>query len=99
MSDPHEQETSGRSRGGLAARLHDETFSGAVLLGAALVALLWANSPWRESYQSLAGLVVGPDALHLNLSLSTWAADGLLAIFFRSEERRVGKERSSVWSG
>src|SRR5690625_109585 len=83
MSDPHEQETSGRSRGGLAARLHDETFSGAVLLGAALVALLWANSPWRESYQSLSGLVIGPAApFRLDLSLSTWAADGLLAIFF-----------------
>src|SRR5690625_1316653 len=82
MSDPHEQETPGRSHGGLAARLHDETFSGAVLLGAALVALLWANSPWREAYQSLAGLVVGPDALLFSLSLSRWAAVVLLAIFF-----------------
>src|SRR3712207_5895607 len=25
---------------------------------------------------------VGPAALHLNLSVATWAADGLLAIFF-----------------
>src|SRR4029453_4074108 len=25
---------------------------------------------------------VGPPALHLDLSLATWAADGLLAIFF-----------------
>ncbi|PFG38810.1 sodium/proton antiporter (NhaA family) [Georgenia soli] len=63
-------------------RLQDETFAGSLLLGAALLALLWANSPWRESYQALAGLEVGPAALHLDLSLSTWAADGLLAIFF-----------------
>ena len=26
--------------------------------------------------------VAGPELLHLNLSLETWAADGLLAIFF-----------------
>ena len=26
--------------------------------------------------------MVGPSALHLDLSLGTWAADGLLAIFF-----------------
>ena len=30
----------------------------------------------------LRDLVVGPEALHLDLSLGTWAADGLLAIFF-----------------
>jgi Na+:H+ antiporter, NhaA family len=63
-------------------RLQDETFAGSLLLGAALLALLWANSPWRESYQALAGVEFGPAALHLDLSLSTWAADGLLAIFF-----------------
>jgi len=63
-------------------RLQDETFAGALLLGVAVLALLWANSPWRGAYQALGGLEVGPAALHLNLSLSTWAADGLLAIFF-----------------
>ena len=26
--------------------------------------------------------VVGPESLHLHLSVSAWAADGLLAIFF-----------------
>ena len=30
----------------------------------------------------LRDLVVGPHALHLDLSLGTWAADGLLAVFF-----------------
>ena len=29
-----------------------------------------------------ATLTIGPAALHLDLSLATWAADGLLAIFF-----------------
>ncbi|WP_344786144.1 Na+/H+ antiporter NhaA [Gordonia caeni] len=55
---------------------------GLLLMTAAVVALIWANSPWRESYQSLLAIEVGPSALHLNLSLAQWAADGLLAIFF-----------------
>ena len=69
-----------RSR--LLAALRQETVGGALLLGAAVLALLWANSPWRESYHELADTVVGPAALHLDLSLQTWAADGLLAVFF-----------------
>ncbi|MDQ2623838.1 MAG: Na+/H+ antiporter NhaA [Actinomycetota bacterium] len=59
-----------------------ETTSGILLLVAAAVALTWANSPWSESYAALGALRVGPAALHLDLSLATWAADGLLAIFF-----------------
>lgn len=66
----------------LRARLMDETFAGALLLAGAVLALVWANSPWRESYHDLSHVVVGPAALHLDLSLHTWAADGLLAIFF-----------------
>jgi len=69
-----------RSR--LLAALRQETVGGALLLGAAVLALVWANSPWRESYHELADTVVGPAALHLDLSLQTWAADGLLAVFF-----------------
>ena len=61
-----------------------ETVGGAVLLAAAAAALIWANSPWAASYHSLTALRVGTDdlGLHLNLSLGSWAADGLLAIFF-----------------
>lgn len=64
--------------------LHDETFGGAILLVAAAVALIWSNSPWRESYKALTVFHVGTDdfGLHLNLTLGHWAADGLLAIFF-----------------
>ncbi|WP_374201483.1 Na+/H+ antiporter NhaA, partial [Blastococcus sp. MG754427] len=43
---------------------------------------MWANSPWAESYEALRDTTVGPASLHLDLSLGTWAADGLLAIFF-----------------
>ncbi|MEV0947609.1 Na+/H+ antiporter NhaA [Rhodococcus sp. NPDC049939] len=62
--------------------LRKETVGGALLLVASVVALVWANSPWKDSYNGLADITVGPEVLHLNLSLGTWAADGLLAIFF-----------------
>src|SRR3712207_4635128 len=48
----------------------------------ALIALVWANTPWSGAYESLRDLRVGPASLHLDLTLATWAADGLLAIFF-----------------
>lgn len=62
--------------------LRKETIGGALLLAGALIALVWANSPWAGGYRSLLGYTVGPAALHLDLSLAAWAADGLLAVFF-----------------
>ncbi|MEV3904162.1 Na+/H+ antiporter NhaA [Mycobacterium sp. NPDC050551] len=64
--------------------LRQETVGGAVLLVASVVAIGWANSPWSASYTALRDLSVGTDrfGLHLDLTLGTWAADGLLAIFF-----------------
>ncbi len=66
----------------VADALRTETVGGLLLIGATVVALIWANSPWRESYEALKSTVVGPAALHLDLDLATWAADGLLAVFF-----------------
>ena len=66
----------------IAEVLRKETVGGALLLLATVLALVWANSPWTAAYVSLRELEVGPAALHLQLSLGTWAADGLLAIFF-----------------
>ncbi|MBM7494219.1 NhaA family Na+:H+ antiporter [Micromonospora luteifusca] len=62
--------------------LRKETIGGALLLVGAVVALIWANSPWAHRYQAMTALTFGPHALHLDLSLAMWAADGLLAIFF-----------------
>ncbi|MFG2099783.1 Na+/H+ antiporter NhaA [Micromonospora echinaurantiaca] len=62
--------------------LRRETVGGALLLVGALLALIWSNSPWTEQYQALRDLRLGPAVLHLDLSLGSWAADGLLAIFF-----------------
>lgn len=66
----------------VAKALRTETVGGAVLLIAAVVAIAWANSPWREAYSSLRDFKVGYEPWHLELSLGHWAADGLLAIFF-----------------
>ncbi len=62
--------------------LRKETVGGALLLVATIIALVWANSGASGSYASLSEQRIGPSSLHLDLSLSTWAADGLLAIFF-----------------
>ncbi len=62
--------------------LRAETTGGLVLIAAAVAALVWANSPWSATYLDLRDLVVGPQLLHLDLSLGVWAADGLLAVFF-----------------
>jgi Na+:H+ antiporter, NhaA family len=66
----------------IASVLRSETVGGALLLVATVVALVWANSPISDSYNALRDFEVGPSWLHLHLSLGTWAADGLLAIFF-----------------
>ncbi len=62
--------------------LRDETVGGVILLVAAATALIWANSPWASAYEALVNYEVGPESLHLQLTLGEWAADGLLAIFF-----------------
>jgi len=66
----------------IAEILRKETVGGALLLLGTLVALVWINSPGGDSYIALRDYTLGPAALHLDLSLGTWAADGLLAIFF-----------------
>lgn len=62
--------------------LRKETIGGALLLASTVVALIWANSAWAGRYDAMIGFRFGPSALHLDLSLATWSADGLLAIFF-----------------
>lgn len=62
--------------------LRKETVGGILLVTLAAVALVWANSPWSDSYFVLRDFEVGYEPWHLRLSLGAWAADGLLAIFF-----------------
>ncbi|MDN4473920.1 Na+/H+ antiporter NhaA [Demequina zhanjiangensis] len=66
----------------LADILRTERAGGILLLIGTVVALVWANSMWADSYESIKDFHFGPEALHLNLSVEDWAKDGLLAIFF-----------------
>ena len=74
------------SRGSVSLRafIHDEAFGGILLLACAIVALVWANSPWRDRYEDLwhATLTLGTAHFHLTESLRHWVNDGLMAIFF-----------------
>ena len=64
--------------------LRVEAAGSILLLLAAAVALVWANSPWASSYDALwhthLTLDVGP--LHLDESLQHWVNDALMVIFF-----------------
>jgi len=62
--------------------LRVEQVGGIVLLGAAVLALVVANSPLHAAYEQLRALTFGPSALHARLDVEHWAADGLLAVFF-----------------
>ncbi|MEU4078053.1 Na+/H+ antiporter NhaA [Streptomyces venezuelae] len=62
--------------------LRTETVGGVLLLAAAVAALIWANTPISDSYESVSDFHIGPAALGLDLSIQHWAADGLLAVFF-----------------
>ncbi|SDU79071.1 Na+/H+ antiporter NhaA [Arcanobacterium phocae] len=75
---PHRQNPIARYR----RALHNEATAGIVLILGAALALIWANSPLRESYATLSETVIGPHSLHLDMHVSHWASDGLLAIFF-----------------
>jgi len=64
--------------------LDTEAAGGAVLLVAAVVALVWANSPWRDAYDTVWGteLSVGVGRFVLVEDLRHWVNDGLMALFF-----------------
>jgi NhaA family Na+:H+ antiporter len=61
-----------------------EVAGGIVLVAAACVALVWANSPWQEAYRSLweTELSVALGSWSIDLDLRHWVNDGLMAIFF-----------------
>ncbi|MFF2553184.1 Na+/H+ antiporter NhaA [Nocardia sp. NPDC058058] len=69
-------------RSELSRYLRTETFGGALLLIAAAAAVLWVNSAWGASYDTMTGTHLDIPALHLELTLADWTKDGLLAIFF-----------------
>ncbi|WP_137992584.1 Na+/H+ antiporter NhaA [Streptomyces vilmorinianum] len=66
----------------VARALRTETVGGLVLLVAAVVALVWANTPFSETYERIRDFHFGIPALGLDLSVEHWTADGLLTVFF-----------------
>ncbi len=61
-----------------------EASSGIVLLAAAVIAMVWANSPWSETYFSILDqhLDISFGSFHLDESVLHLINDGLMAIFF-----------------
>ena len=66
----------------IGAALRKETVGGVLLVVMAAIGIVWANSPWADSYAALRDTTLGYGPWHLRLTLGDWAADGLLAIFF-----------------
>lgn len=64
--------------------LRVEAASGLVLLAAAAIALIWANSPASGAYQTIwqVPLHFSAGALHLAEPLRFWVNDALMALFF-----------------
>ncbi|WP_113699773.1 Na+/H+ antiporter NhaA [Nonomuraea lactucae] len=85
----------------LRAFFRTEAGSTSVLLGATVLALLWANSPWGDTYEAFwhtpMGISFG-DAV-FSLDLRHWVNDGLMTLFFfligleMSYEVRLGQLR------
>ncbi|MBN8816484.1 MAG: Na+/H+ antiporter NhaA [Sphingomonas sp.] len=78
---------SGKSRGvrsTLRDFLHDEAAGGIVLIAAALLAMVAANSPLAHDYEHLLHLKTGPTLAPAlgPMTVHLWINDGLMAIFF-----------------
>ncbi len=64
--------------------LHKEASGGILLILFTIVALVWANSPFAESYHNLwhTNVSVNIGQIELEHSLHHWINDGLMVIFF-----------------
>jgi Na+/H+ antiporter NhaA len=90
MADAQATPMSGRTAWArnLAAPVRDflgtETGSAIVLLGAIVAALVWANSPWPDSYEDFWGteLAFRLGDWTLAADLRHWVNDGLMTLFF-----------------
>jgi Na+:H+ antiporter, NhaA family len=61
-----------------------QSSGGILLIIATAVALIWANSPWEQSYVALwhTKLTVGVGDFSISKDLTHWINDGLMAVFF-----------------
>src|SRR4051812_24194690 len=72
-----------------------EASSGAVLIIVTLVALVWANSRWRDGYESLWSNTVVVQVGHLRIAedLRHFVNDGLMTLFFFVVGLEIKRER------
>ncbi len=66
------------------AFLSAESAGGVILLIAAVIALVWANSPWGDSYGHFwhTKLAITAGGIGHSMSLEHWVNDGLMVVFF-----------------
>jgi Na+:H+ antiporter, NhaA family len=64
--------------------LRDEAAGGIILVAAAVVALVWINAPFGDSYNELweTSLTIGGGDFSITEDLRHWINDGLMTIFF-----------------
>jgi len=83
---------------GLLRPLHNllqyQSTSAIIIFICVVIAMLWANSPWSDSYHALwdtsLGITVG--SFTISESLHTWINDGLMAVFFFSVGLEIKRE-------
>src|SRR5690606_21559369 len=70
--------------GPLRRYLATESGSATILVVATVIALLWSNSPWSQTYEAIwatdASLRIG--TIGIEMDLAHWINDGLMAVFF-----------------
>jgi NhaA family Na+:H+ antiporter len=93
---PRAQYLAERAFATLESFLHIEAVSGVVLLLAALVALVWANSPLEHSYHELwhAPLMIGIGGYVVEQPLHFWINDALMTVFFLVVGMEIRREIS-----
>ena len=76
--------------------LRTEAGSAVLLLVATVAALVWANSPWSDSYESLWGthLTIALGDSVIDESLRHWVNDGLMTLFFLLVGLEIARELS-----
>ena len=84
--------------------MRQEAAGGYVLMAAAALALLLANSPWASAYNAVLHIEVGGTiaGLAMRESLAHWINDGLMAVFFLLVGLEIKREmldgQLSSWS-
>ena len=81
---PHPYRRPRRLRDPLREFLHNEASGGVALVVATLAALVWANSPWGETYGDFwhHELTLGIADLSITEDLQHWVNDALMVLFF-----------------